>query len=103
MTRLWSSSTDSGFKLWADHLKPPTGRRVVIEDDFVIQHESWGSAVLPRTNIRIEVKLGDFPFPALPMSFPFVMEQPKHTCPLTEAKPGTAMLYACPVCSGINC
>lgn len=76
---------------------------MIIEDDYTIQHESWGSAVRHRMDIKIEVKLGDFPFPANPIAFPFVMKQPKHRCPLTEAEPGTGMLYACPVCSGVSC
>lgn len=82
-------------------------RRVEIEDDYVITHQSWGSAVLPKCQLTITLE-ADYPHewggskPWI-MSPGYQMPAPKHTCPLTEAEPGTAMLYACPVCSGSWC
>jgi hypothetical protein len=81
-------------------------RRVVIEDDYHIEHDTWGTAVLPKFRLTIHID-GEGPFPAF-TTIPGPWYEPgfrdmKHTCPLTEAEPGTAMLYSCPVCSGVQC
>lgn len=85
--------------------RQPKIRRVEIEDYF-IEHETWGSA--PRKKYRLTITIeGEGPFPAwttIPGPwYESISRDMKHTCPLTEAKPGEVMMYACPVCSGIQC
>lgn len=71
-------------------------------DDYFIQHDTWGSAVLPRFTLTISFDTEDDFVRPLLIPRP-VYEKTKHTCPLTEMKPGESLMYYCPTCSGVSC